>query len=126
MKANYKPKTSYGVNIYDINKNMYMNCAPIAPADLDKFAPKIRDFGASQANDYYMLLCKEISYYTLFCIDCQVKDKFETMVIECVQDIGDIVDIIINEDNIEFWTRKDEEVRCIYLFPYDKGVVKYN
>lgn len=79
---------------------------------------------------YYMLLCKEYNYYTIF--ERKTRSdapSFSTAVCEIVADIGEVFSIELTEDKcaIEFWIKpKDEETSIVfYLFPYDAGVVYY-
>ena len=70
-----------------------------------------------------MLYGKEISYFTLFKLK-QV-DSFPHEAIDCLQNIGPIkaIDLTEDKDAIEAWVMADDEATCLYLFPYDMGVV---
>ena len=71
-----------------------------------------------------MLYGKEISYFTLFKI--VEPQYFSYEVIECLKNVGDIkaIDLTEDKDAIEAWVIADNEVTCLYLFPYDLGIVQ--
>jgi hypothetical protein len=75
-----------------------------------------------------MLLCKEMSYYTVFEKDFLEYDCLSLGhgVIECLDNVGTIHGIDDNgEGALEIWVKtSDEEVYCMLLFNYDVGVVK--
>ena len=74
-----------------------------------------------------MLYGKEISYFTLFQI-VNNEISFGKEVIDCLNNIGQIkaIDMTENEDAVEIWVYLDEDENstCLYLFPYDAGLVK--
>ena len=47
-------------------------------------------------------------------------------VIECLKNIGVIKAIDLTEENdaIEAWVDNEGEATCLYLFPYDNGIVQ--
>ena len=70
--------------------------------------------------DKYSLFCKDISYYTFF----EKKnlfsdfDNFAEAVLECVKNVGDLLDVEVSEDGelVEIWVRTEkEENLCMYL-----------
>ena len=75
-------------------------------------------------NFYYMLYGKEISYFTLFKIN--ESKYFGKEVIECLKDVGYIkaIDLTDTGDAIECWVENEQGPTCLYLFPYDAGVVQ--
>ena len=76
-----------------------------------------------------MLLCREQNYYTVVQVQgSKVKnnDKFEDIIIELLQNNGEIKELNYNEDKsaIECWVSKDEETNMFLLFPYSWGVIR--
>ena len=76
-----------------------------------------------------MLLCREQNYYTVIQVQgSKVKnnDKFEDIIIELLQQHGEIKELNYNENKsaIECWVSKDEETNMFLLFPYSWGVVR--
>lgn len=109
-------------NLYDLNKQLVSQLPPFEEA-----RERIEAFKSDKVN-YYMLLCRELNYYTLFALtkDETIKDKFTDVVIECANDIGVIKAANVTEDGMAFeiWvTDETNESFVMYLFNYDKGVV---
>ena len=77
------------------------------------------------SSNYYMLLCKDISYYTLFIKDANSKDNFGSEVIACAEYLGDVKSIELNEDKsaIEIWFTNQNSSYVMYLFNYEDGVI---
>ena len=78
------------------------------------------------ADSYFMLLCRDIQYYTVFNItEDKFLNAFADEVIDCLHDIGAIKSIDFALDNsAEIWVQPvGEEPMVMYLFPYDKGVI---
>jgi hypothetical protein len=115
---------SSGINVglYDMNKQIIAQL-PIL-TDLEEKDYIISNLHAKFNNFYYMLYGKEISYFTLFEI---VDSKyFGNEVIECLKNIGTIkaIDFTEAQDAIEIWIENENGPTCLYLFPYDNGVVR--
>lgn len=119
------------ISLYELNKQII---SEFTPYDSKKIKEKKKELTkyieSNDKNKYFMLLGKEISYYTLFSKRNKGKD-FATALIDCLINIGDILDISeqyeSNGKNIEIWVKlKDkDEVTCLFLFPYDEGVVNF-
>lgn len=80
-----------------------------------------------------MLLCKELSYYTIFQKTEDVFTHFSTFgeaVLTCAQDIGNIisVDYMENTNTIEIWvrTKDNEDNVCMVLFDCKDFIVTYS
>jgi hypothetical protein len=80
-----------------------------------------------------MLLCKDISYFTIFQYNClNFNYEFNDLgdaAITCIQEsIGDIVSIDKKESGeIEIWIKTKEEdcTYCAYLFNCEQMIVNY-
>ena len=113
----------FAMNLYDLNKNIVSQLPVLtdytdAKILLDNF----------NHNKIYMLLCKEISYYTIFQYDDACKNtKFSDVVLECANDIGQIISVDLTEDKnaIEIWVRTDDDNLCMYLFNSEQMFVYY-
>ena len=83
------------MSLYDLNKSI-ISQLPVkkTQSELSDVRNLINDMSQSNETESYMLLCKDVSYYTIFQKD-QIKEcDFTTLggaVIECAQDLGDIV-----------------------------------
>ena len=101
--------------------------------ELDDKINLINEYKINTANQYYMLYGKDISYFTLFhCQNPIIIDNYPTLgeeVIDCLKSVGTIkcIDYTENKDAIEIWVDYNDTSVCIYLFPYDNGVINcYN
>jgi hypothetical protein len=75
-----------------------------------------------------MLLCKELSYYTVFHSEdnCLIANDFIAELWDVLR--GMIIrDVSVDTNGvIAIWIDWDDGMpHCFYLFPYDKGVVEF-
>jgi hypothetical protein len=114
-----------GINIglYDINKQI-INQLPVLNNLNDK-KDLFNILHEKFNNTFYMLYGKEISYFTLFKINDVT--YFGNEVIECLKNVGMIkaIDFTEPQDAIEIWVEDEDGPTCLYLFPYDNGVVYF-
>ena len=118
------------MNLYDLNKSIINQLPIMSNKDISAKIDIIEELHKKTANDHYMLLCKEYSYYTIFESDCMLNmPSFGAAVCEIISTVGDIYSIEPTEDKgaIEIWIKPDgeEDALAFYLFPYDGGVVYY-
>ena len=142
MKANYKTSKrglrkeagiieeamidesgNLGMSLYDVNKNFMADQPALSQDELTASLKVIEDyvFNTYKNSTYFMLLCKELSYYTVFVRDSKSSTNILTdEVLNCLQWIAkDILSIELNTTNNtpEIWIRTpEEEVVCMYLF----------
>ena len=113
-----------GINmgLYDMNKQIISQLPALT--DFTKAIENVRDLHGKYWNQYYMMYGKEISYFTLFKV-CG-KNEFGQDVIDCCMNVGTIkaMDMTEAEDAIEIWVENEDGPTCLYLFPYDSGVVQ--
>lgn len=121
--------TGLQMSVYDLNKQV-VNSFPIVE-DWTEFEKTINEFNKKNITTSYMLLCKDISYYTIF-QEADVFVNFGSLgeaVLTCANDIGGIVavDLTENEDAIEIWVRTPEgENLCMYFFDCSGLIVTYS
>lgn len=151
MKANYKmPKRglrkeaniieeaiidesgNLGMSLYDVNKNFMAGQSALSQDELTAGLKVIENyvFDTYKNSTYFMLLCKELSYYTVFVRDSKSSTNILTNeVLNCLQWIAkDILSIELNTTNNtpEIWIRTpEEEIVCMYFFNYDDGVIDF-
>ena len=114
------------MNLYDMNKQVVGQMPSMKNEDINKAMILISQYLTAQQNEYYMLLCREINYYTVICLDEIVSDvKAPAEIIACASEIGELKSVDANEnDAIEIWVKpEDGEAIVMYLFPYDRGVI---
>ena len=115
--------SNISMGLYDMNKQIISQLPTLTTDDLLEKLPLVEELHNKYNNEYYMLYGKEISYFTLFKLK-QV-ESFPHEAIDCLQNIGPIkaIDLTEDKDAIEAWVMADDEATCLYLFPYDMGVV---
>lgn len=111
------------LGLYDMNKQI-ISQLPILE-DFDKAMHDIQTLYEIYHNKYFMLYGKEISYFTVFkIIDPQYLGED---VLDCCLNVGLIKAMDLTEagDAVEIWVQpQDGEPTCLYLFPYDSGIVQ--
>lgn len=121
-KINYEG-SDINLSLYDMNKQIMTQLPPLV--DMEKAAEAVNTLYGKTENEFYMLYGKEISYFTLFRMD-KPYWFFEELIL-CLHSIGVIKAIDMTEDGnaVEIWVMDDNnEATCLYLFPYDDGLVK--
>lgn len=115
---------SSGINmgLYDMNKQIISQLPVLTDLENKKYT--INSLHEKFNNEFYMLYGKEISYFTLF----RIFDStyFGNEVIDCLNNVGDIkaIDFTEAQDAIEIWIQDEDGPTCLYLFPYDSGLVQ--
>ena len=125
-----------GMTMYDLNKQIISQLPALDADGLDK-AMKVLDMFVNELEQtYFMMLCREMNYYTLFKVDRGTEvtgdlEGFSAEVLDCALDLGVLKSVERVEDTgaIEIWIEptKDEdpsEPVVMYLFPYDAGVIE--
>ena len=117
------------INNYQIHKQLYSQMKPLDDEKLgEKLASVGSWFSAHMKHKYFMLMCKEESYYTVL----HIKDMNYSKAVKELHNLldfqGDILDIryVHGEDAYECWVKgeDDEEAKMFYLFLYDWGVIE--
>lgn len=122
--------------LYEINRNFYLTQKSITDEDiLNQKIDLINNYDRKIKNKYYMLLCKEISYFTILKKDLSDPDFAslgDALTQLFIEQNWEIYDIYENETTgaIEMWTRdpnceEDNDLHCMILFGYDLGVVSF-
>lgn len=118
------------MNLYDLNKSIVAQLPDIT--DFNEKIELINEFYQTSNNQYYMLYGKEISYFTLFAEQDDFNgDNVQSLginVIDCLSAFKSVksIDYTENKDAIEIWVSDEENnVTCLYFFPYDNGVVDF-
>lgn len=114
------------MSLYELNKQLSKQQFFLSEDQLNEKARIIKEWMTNKDNTFYMLYGKEISYFSLF--NRVHNDVITDRIKETLLAIGDIRSIDITEDNsgIEIWvsTKREQIETCLYLFPYDDGVIK--
>ena len=115
------------MTLYDINKQVVSQMEVLDPEGYIAGKDKIRAFALSCDNTHYMLMCRELNYYTVFKLNplIEIGFPFEEEVIDCVEYVGAPKAIDYVEGAVEIWVHPVcEEPVAMYLFPYDEGVIE--
>ena len=114
-----------GLTLYDINKMLIKDATPLDASERLNLNKAIWNLTQRECNEFYMLLCNDVNYYTVFNVAKNGNyDNLEDVVMECAEDLGSIVAYSEAEGAIEIWVKINEEAVVMYFFPYDRGVVK--
>lgn len=115
-------KSGFEMGLYDMNKQIISQLPDLT--DWDRVEKLFNEFHNIWNNTYYMMYGKEISYFTVF----KVVESylFGSTVMDCIPSIGTVkaIDLTEAKDAVEIWVMQDDEATCLYLFPYDMGLVQ--
>ena len=117
------------VSLYEMNQMLVSQMPAYDAEQMERADDIIYDwtYNGNKAN-YYMLLCKELSYYTVFHSEdnCLIANDFITELWDVLQGMT-IRDVSVDTNGvIAIWIDWDDGMpHCFYLFPYDKGVVEF-
>ena len=118
------------IELYELNRSIIEQQGVIKEEDIPRAMNDIEYLVCSTNNQCYMLYGKEIGYFTLFMKD-NYNWEIETLslaTMECLANIGAVysIELTANKDAVEIWVKDTERdmVTCMYLFPYDNGIVR--
>lgn len=116
------------MTLYELNQVGYANLPTMTEQEIEEAKIKvISPFIMNHASHYYMLLCNEKHYYTVFALKATFESaRITKTLFEIFQELGEIKSIEENNGALEFWIKaKDEETCNVYvLFDYSQGVVE--
>lgn len=117
------------MNLYDMNKQIISQMPSLNADGIEQATAVVSDYVADTKNTFYMLLCRDINYYTLFhMVDYITEPTVACEVLNCALDIGIIKSVETTGDGaIEIWvepTGEGSEPVAMYLFGYDGGVIE--
>lgn len=122
-------KANLNLNLYDLNKSLVRSLPDPDIDTLGDYQQKINHYHQEMNNNYYLMLCKDYNYYTVFHYEpMTIGDSFGKSVLDCLADIGKIKTLDCNNEQkaIEIWMAIDDEIYMFYLFGYDAGVVNFS
>ena len=115
------------MNLYDVNKQIISQLPSLDEQQMEAAKKVIRDYIVNGAQEFYMLLGRDINYYTVFQITGE-GNSAANEILECANYLGDIKSVEKTEDGaVEIWVHSREEdstPTVLYLFIYDLGVIK--
>jgi hypothetical protein len=119
------------MTLYELNQNVMAHMPVLTQEEILNKESIINNY-VSGANHYYLLLCRDINYYTIFTHHDQSVD-YETCgkaVLTCASSMGDILSVENDNDNdmIEIWIRtrtEEKENLVMYFFNCDDFMVTF-
>ena len=116
------------MSLYEINQAAVSQLPKMNDEILAEKKQMIREYLDEIQDEYYMLLCRDLNYYTMFSLQGDGDlPTAESEIIGCIQDMGSIISIERSAETgkvIEVWFKCADGTFVAYLFPYGKGVVK--
>lgn len=115
------------MNLYDMNKQIIDQLPTPTEEQIIEYKKIISDVVTASGAEYFMMLCREENYFTLFNLSSSENESMlDILFNECIPNFGNLKCINITKDQsaVEIWAKVNDEVRALYLFPYDNGVIK--
>lgn len=114
---------------YTIHRQMYSQMTPPSQEDLKTQYAALGAWASSHyTSHYYMLLCRDVHYYTVFNLINPNYDKLVQEIKECLAFKGRVLDIQYNHatDAYEIWIKeyKTNEVYLYMLFEAEDFVIE--
>lgn len=114
-------------SLYEINKQGYSKVLPYNEENLVNSLNEVHEWFRDNNINYAMMLCKELSDYTVFDFTHGM-DKKEAADVElrnCLKNRGLILDIVYKEDvgAFEIWLKINDEVYMYYLFECEDFII---
>lgn len=117
--------------LYDMNQNNMQKEPSIKPNSLrkllkEKLIPRVQNTDDS----YYMMLCKELSDYTIFKFNNKDQETLSTFVKdlhECILNRGRPLAVdLLKEDNdaVEIWIKVEGIPHMYYFFPCEPFIIE--
>lgn len=117
------------IELYELNRSIIEQQGALDADALTEKFELINTFATNTKNDFYMLYGREINYFTVF--TKHEKWELETLalaVTECLANIGSVysIELTAEKDAVEIWVKDIHQdlLTCMYLFPYDGGIVR--
>lgn len=115
------------ITMYDANKKLLQDAKPLSAYKFNDKIEKMKLFFTKHVDKHYMMLCRELYDYSLFSFSG--KDPWNltnaaAALRECIQNRGECLDIIINDDACEIWMKINNSPYVYYIFPYDGGIIE--
>ena len=114
------------MSLYDMNAQLISQLPTLTEEQIYDKIKEINEFSSKINSNYYMLLCKEMSYYTVF-VKKQYDSEFDTIgdaLIACL-DWCEIKSIDALDNEVEIWVMNEETAYCMHFFDYQSGIVEF-
>ena len=116
------------LSLYDMNKQIISQLPTYTSEQLEEAKDLIVKYVTDyqHKDEYYMLLCHDIHYFTVFVRHTNPKENIENALLDCINNVGDIKSIEYSSDEqaLEIWvTDPNGESYAMYFFDYGRGIV---
>lgn len=113
-------ETCPALTLYELNKMIMTKFKTYSEEDILKSKKDIRKYVDNTNSFSYMLLCNDLRYYTVFIKDEAYEEAIEDVLIECLNNLGEIksIDFTNENDAIEIWFHREDELYVSYFFAY--------
>ena len=117
------------VSLYQLNQDIMSNQPALSGDGVRKGQLEFFDWISKLPDNpkFYMLLCSELNYYTVFHInDKATKEDFWNELYDIAKELGTLKAMEIDSGCFSIWADwpQDNISHLFYLFPYDRGVVE--
>lgn len=118
------------MDLYTLNKNIVEQLPNLNQKETEMLKTEIHQWRNKNYfnNGYFMLLNRDINYYTLFRWQNRNDECLPDLVVECLEKIGKLKTWEVQEDKIELWVETPMPRKgciAVYLFPYDNFIVYF-
>jgi hypothetical protein len=117
------------IELYELNRSIIEQQGSLSGEAITEKFNLINAFAEDMKNNFYMLYGREINYFTVF--TKHENWELETLALavsECLANIGTVYSIELTAENdaVEIWVKDTYQdlLTCMYLFPYDNGIVR--
>ena len=118
-----------GVNLslYEVNKQVIVQLPTLKDVELEAARSTLLHYvnNLEHKDDYYMLLCYDLRYFTMFVRDQKYEENIVDAIMDCLSYVGEVKSVEESSDGhaIEIWVTRDNEAFVMYFFDYGRGVV---
>ena len=117
------------MTLYQFNQDIMSSQPALSGDGVRKGQLEFFDWISKQPDNpkFYMLLCSELNYYTVFHInDTATKEDFWNELYDIAKELGTLKAMEIDSGCFSIWADwpQDNISHLFYLFPYDRGVVE--
>lgn len=132
------PKGDIHMSVYEMNKQILAQLPVFTEENWQGARSVFEDWYKDKPFKYYMLYGREIGYFTLFHEDEEIIEftNLFDAIAECLGQFDVKAFDVVDEAAIEIWidwtvpqednsNSNEKRTTCMYLFPYDDGVVNY-
>lgn len=120
-------ESDINLSLYEVNRQIIAQMPTLKDVPLEEARLTLSHYvnGLDHNDDYYMLLCYDLRYFTMFARDQKYEENIVDAIMDCLSYIGEVKSVEESADGqaIEIWVTKDDEAYVMYFFDYGRGVV---